>query len=142
MQCLKDSLGYLGSLLSPPTGHHGRLRPVPDADDTQHSLQPKLPDAGGAETVDFPDGDDATGVLHHWALLVAGSSGWGNYRHQSDVAHAYQVPLRRADTGTRIQTLILMMARSPSIDDGSPPFPTWVPRCSSGVAIRTTTLSS
>ena len=113
VQCLKDSLGYLGSLLSPPTGHHGRLRPVPDADDTQHSLQPKLPDAGGAETVDFPDGDDATGVLHHWALLVAGSSGWGNYRHQSDVAHAYQVPLSKADTGTWTQTLILMMAISP-----------------------------
>ncbi|XP_022097352.1 legumain-like [Acanthaster planci] len=27
----------------------------------------------------------------HWALLVAGSSGWGNYRHQADVCHAYQV---------------------------------------------------
>jgi glycosylphosphatidylinositol transamidase (GPIT) subunit GPI8 len=22
-----------------------------------------------------------------WAVLVAGSAGWGNYRHQSDVAH-------------------------------------------------------
>ena len=142
MQCLKDSLGYLGSLLSPPTGHHGRLRPVPDVDDTSHSLQPKLPDAGGSG-LDFPDGDDAAGVLHHWALLVAGSSGWGNYRHQSDVAHAYQVPLSRADTGTWIQTLI-MMARAPLTDDGSPPspFPAWVPRCSSGAATRTTTLSS
>ncbi|EEC00748.1 legumain, putative [Ixodes scapularis] len=26
-----------------------------------------------------------------WALLVAGSSGWDNYRHQADVCHAYQV---------------------------------------------------
>ncbi|KAG7673394.1 hypothetical protein Ndes2526B_g03161 [Nannochloris sp. 'desiccata'] len=26
-----------------------------------------------------------------WALLIAGSAGWGNYRHQADVAHAYQV---------------------------------------------------
>jgi legumain len=30
-----------------------------------------------------------TGEL--WALLIAGSAGWGNYRHQADVAHAYQV---------------------------------------------------
>ena len=26
-----------------------------------------------------------------WALLAAGSSGWVNYRHQSDVFHAYQL---------------------------------------------------
>ncbi|KAK3585988.1 hypothetical protein CHS0354_033104 [Potamilus streckersoni] len=27
----------------------------------------------------------------HWALLVAGSNTWGNYRHQADVCHAYQI---------------------------------------------------
>ena len=42
------------------------------------------------ESEDFPDADDL-GVTSHWALLIAGSAGWGNYRHQSDVAHAYQV---------------------------------------------------
>lgn len=26
-----------------------------------------------------------------WALLVAGSNGFGNYRHQADVCHAYQI---------------------------------------------------
>ncbi|XP_060069932.1 legumain-like [Ylistrum balloti] len=26
-----------------------------------------------------------------WALLVAGSNGWGNYRHQADVCHAYHI---------------------------------------------------
>ncbi|KAK4302828.1 hypothetical protein Pmani_025114 [Petrolisthes manimaculis] len=26
-----------------------------------------------------------------WAVLVAGSSGWYNYRHQADVCHAYQI---------------------------------------------------
>ncbi|KAL8139220.1 hypothetical protein V2J09_005241 [Rumex salicifolius] len=26
-----------------------------------------------------------------WALLVAGSNGYGNYRHQADVCHAYQI---------------------------------------------------
>jgi len=30
----------------------------------------------------------------HWAVLVAGSSGYGNYRHQADVCHAYQVVLK------------------------------------------------
>jgi legumain len=33
--------------------------------------------------------EEATGK--HWAVLVAGSSGYGNYRHQADVCHAYQV---------------------------------------------------
>jgi len=27
----------------------------------------------------------------HWAVLVAGSNGYGNYRHQADTCHAYQV---------------------------------------------------
>ena len=27
-----------------------------------------------------------------WAVLVAASRGWDNYRHQADVCHAYQVP--------------------------------------------------
>lgn len=26
-----------------------------------------------------------------WVVLAAGSDGWYNYRHQSDVCHAYQV---------------------------------------------------
>lgn len=30
---------------------------------------------------DFADADDA-GIRFHWALLIAGSAGWGNYRHQ------------------------------------------------------------
>jgi legumain len=27
----------------------------------------------------------------HWAVLIAGSAGYGNYRHQADVCHAYQI---------------------------------------------------
>ena len=26
-----------------------------------------------------------------WAVLVAGSNGWDNYRHQADICHAYQI---------------------------------------------------
>lgn len=35
--------------------------------------------------------EDKKGKL--WALLVAGSREWSNYRHQADVCHAYQVIL-------------------------------------------------
>mmetsp|Transcript_694 Transcript_694/g.1699 ORF Transcript_694/g.1699 Transcript_694/m.1699 type:complete len:523 (+) Transcript_694:414-1982(+) len=42
-----------------------------------------------------------------WALLVAGSAGWGNYRHQADVCHAYQV-LRRG--GLKDENIVVMMA--------------------------------
>jgi legumain len=30
---------------------------------------------------------------NHWAVLVAGSNTYSNYRHQSDVCHAYQILL-------------------------------------------------
>eukprot|EP00475_Leptophrys_vorax_P003420 TRINITY_DN1201_c0_g1_i1.p1 TRINITY_DN1201_c0_g1~~TRINITY_DN1201_c0_g1_i1.p1 ORF type:complete len:430 (-),score=155.64 TRINITY_DN1201_c0_g1_i1:47-1336(-) len=35
----------------------------------------------------------AVGVAHaaNWAVLLAGSNQWYNYRHQADVAHAYQI---------------------------------------------------
>lgn len=52
---------------------------------------------------------------HVWGLLVAGSSGYGNYRHQADVAHSYHV-LRRG--GVLHEHIIVMMyddiAESPS----------------------------
>ncbi|GER48886.1 vacuolar-processing enzyme [Striga asiatica] len=35
------------------------------------------------------EGDDSVGK--RWAVLLAGSSGYGNYRHQADVCHAYQI---------------------------------------------------
>lgn len=41
------------------------------------------------------------------AVLVAGSSGWGNYRHQADVAHAYHVLTER---GVERSNIVLMYA--------------------------------
>ncbi|CAD7700180.1 unnamed protein product [Ostreobium quekettii] len=35
--------------------------------------------------------DELEAKKYHWALLIAGSQGWWNYRHQADVCHAYQV---------------------------------------------------
>ncbi|KAJ4749898.1 Vacuolar-processing enzyme [Rhynchospora pubera] len=36
-------------------------------------------------------GSDDDSVGTRWAVLIAGSSGYGNYRHQADVCHAYQI---------------------------------------------------
>jgi len=33
----------------------------------------------------------AAATNNHWAVIVAGSSGYGNYRHQADTCHAYQI---------------------------------------------------
>lgn len=50
-----------------------------------------------------------------WVVLVAGSNGYGNYRHQSDVCHAYQIFKARGIPDSQI---IVMMyddiANSPS----------------------------
>ncbi|KNA12703.1 hypothetical protein SOVF_123500 [Spinacia oleracea] len=41
-----------------------------------------------------------------WALLVAGSQGFGNYRHQADVCHAYQI-LKRG--GLKEENIVVFM---------------------------------
>ena len=40
----------------------------------------------------------------NWAVLVAGSNTWSNYRHQSDVFHAYQVLKKNGFSQDRIIT--------------------------------------
>jgi glycosylphosphatidylinositol transamidase (GPIT) subunit GPI8 len=42
----------------------------------------------------------------NWAVLVAGSKGWYNYRHQADVCHAYQILHKNGIPDTNI---IVMM---------------------------------
>ncbi|XP_010553469.1 PREDICTED: vacuolar-processing enzyme beta-isozyme [Tarenaya hassleriana] len=52
-----------------------------------------------------PEEDDgSTGT--RWAVLVAGSSGYGNYRHQADVCHAYQI-LRNG--GLKEENIVVFM---------------------------------
>ncbi|XP_055819309.1 vacuolar-processing enzyme-like [Solanum dulcamara] len=41
-----------------------------------------------------------------WAVLVAGSNGWDNYRHQADVCHAYQL---LKDGGLKDEHIIVFM---------------------------------
>lgn len=44
----------------------------------------ELVETGGLEA-------EVSGSSYHWALLIAGSNTWWNYRHQADVCHAYQL---------------------------------------------------
>ncbi|XP_061599802.1 legumain [Cololabis saira] len=42
----------------------------------------------------------------HWVLIVAGSNGWYNYRHQADACHAYQIVHRN---GIPDEQIVVMM---------------------------------
>ncbi|KAF5743206.1 vacuolar processing enzyme a [Tripterygium wilfordii] len=48
--------------------------------------------------------DDSTGT--RWAVLIAGSNGYWNYRHQADVCHSYQL-LRKG--GLKEENIIVFM---------------------------------
>lgn len=48
--------------------------------------------------------DDNGGV--HWALIVAGSNDWYNYRHQADACHAYQIMKKHGIPASRIVTMM------------------------------------
>lgn len=55
----------------------------------------------GAVTVDDPEDGGK-----HWVVIVAGSNGWYNYRHQADACHAYQIVHRN---GIPDEQIIVMM---------------------------------
>ena len=42
----------------------------------------------------------------NYAVLVAGSNGWYNYRHQSDVCHAYQILHKNGIPDTNIVVMM------------------------------------
>ncbi|XP_066132496.1 legumain [Saccopteryx bilineata] len=42
----------------------------------------------------------------HWVVIVAGSNGWYNYRHQADACHAYQIVHRN---GIPDEQIVVMM---------------------------------
>ncbi|KAK4485895.1 hypothetical protein RD792_008546 [Penstemon davidsonii] len=66
----------------------------------------KLPSEarGGATEVNGGADDDSVGTK--WAVLLAGSSGYWNYRHQADVCHAYQI-LKKG--GLKDENIIVFM---------------------------------
>lgn len=52
-----------------------------------------------------------------WAVLVAGSNGWSNYRHQADVCHAYQI---LKSHGVPDERIIVMMYDDIADNDNNP----------------------
>ncbi|KMT17972.1 hypothetical protein BVRB_2g033180 [Beta vulgaris subsp. vulgaris] len=52
-----------------------------------------------------------------WAVLVAGSMGFGNYRHQADICHAYQI-LKRG--GLKDENIIVFMYDDIAHNDENP----------------------
>jgi legumain len=74
--------------------------------------------AVGRGTKALPSTDDnanADGV--HWALIVAGSNGWYNYRHQADACHAYHVMRKH---GIPAERIVLMMFDDIANNDENP----------------------
>ncbi|KAG5028268.1 hypothetical protein AAZX31_05G053800 [Glycine max] len=70
----------------------------------------KLP----AEPVDA-DSDHEVGT--RWAVLVAGSNGYGNYRHQADVCHAYQLLIKG---GLKEENIVVFMYDDIATDELNP----------------------
>lgn len=54
--------------------------------DKQHSFESK-------------EEEDGDSIGTRWAVLLAGSSGYGNYRHQADVCHASNIEERWTEGG-------------------------------------------
>nr|KYP38665.1 Vacuolar-processing enzyme [Cajanus cajan] len=52
-----------------------------------------------------------------WAILVAGSNGYGNYRHQADICHAYQI-LKKG--GLKDENIVVFMYDDIAFDPQNP----------------------
>ncbi|KAF9689474.1 hypothetical protein SADUNF_Sadunf01G0095900 [Salix dunnii] len=73
----------------------------------------RMPTEGDEPEVD----DDGQEIGSRWAVLVAGSSGYGNYRHQADVCHAYQL-LRKG--GIKQENIVVFMYDDIAMHDLNP----------------------
>ncbi|KAI7988881.1 hypothetical protein LOK49_LG13G02269 [Camellia lanceoleosa] len=65
---------------------------------------------------DSNDGDDDS-VGTRWAVLLAGSSGYWNYRHQADVCHAYQL-LKKG--GLKDENIVVFMYDDIAFNEENP----------------------
>ncbi|XP_038628572.1 legumain [Tachyglossus aculeatus] len=68
----------------------------------------------GSSTLPLDDLEDGG---KHWVVIVAGSNGWYNYRHQADVCHAYQIVHRN---GIPDEQIIVMMYDDIANDENNP----------------------
>uniref|UniRef100_A0A5B7AFE5 Putative Gamma vacuolar processing enzyme n=1 Tax=Davidia involucrata TaxID=16924 RepID=A0A5B7AFE5_DAVIN len=69
----------------------------------------------GADGNTGGDGDDYVGT--RWAVLIAGSNGYWNYRHQADLCHAYQL-LKKG--GLKDENIIVFMYDDIAFDEDNP----------------------
>lgn len=67
-----------------------------------------------------PDPQSTSASSSNWAVLIAGSNGYYNYRHQSDVAHAYQL---LTQTGDFPQENVIVMMYDDIAYNTQNPFP-------------------
>ncbi|KAF8407132.1 hypothetical protein HHK36_006257 [Tetracentron sinense] len=61
--------------------------------------------------------NDGDSVGTRWAVLIAGSNGYWNYRHQADVCHAYQI-LKRG--GLKDENIIVFMYDDIAFNEENP----------------------
>ncbi|KAM6171120.1 legumain [Erethizon dorsatum] len=61
--------------------------------------------------------DDPEDGGKHWVVIVAGSNGWYNYRHQADACHAYQIIHRN---GIPDEQIVVMMYDDIANSDENP----------------------
>jgi legumain len=60
-----------------------------------------------------------TASADNWAVLVAGSNGFWNYRHQADVCHAYQLLISKGFDASKI----VVMSYDDAANSSENPFP-------------------
>jgi len=60
---------------------------------------------------------DGDAVGTRWAVLIAGSNGFGNYRHQADICHAYQI---MKGGGLKDENIIVFMYDDIAHNEGNP----------------------
>jgi len=61
----------------------------------------------------------ASAEAAHWAVIMAGSNTYGNYRHQADACHAYQIAKKNGIP----ESNIIMLAYDDIANDSKNPFP-------------------
>ncbi|OAY48710.1 vacuolar-processing enzyme [Manihot esculenta] len=71
---------------------------------------------GASKVTEFIHGD-GDGDGKRWAVLVAGSRGYDNYRHQADVCHAYQI-LKKG--GLKDENIVVFMYDDIAFDVNNP----------------------
>ncbi|KAL1830655.1 hypothetical protein DCAR_0100586 [Daucus carota subsp. sativus] len=64
-----------------------------------------------------PVAEEEDSVGTRWAVLIAGSNGYWNYRHQADICHAYQL-LRRG--GVKEENIVVFMYDDIAYDEENP----------------------